>query len=232
MKVTIAVKAKEILSKIIPHSSKIRFLSYLPKLNVWIRTHKENCRIFQDRYKLYDYLNNDILKNEKINYLEFGVFKGESIKYWSNINSDKESVFFGFDTFTGLPDEWQRFADKLGKNHFDAKGEIPEIEDHRVNFVKGLFQKTLPDFLKSHSMQSQLIIHCDADLYSAALYILTKCNDIIVPGTIIIFDEFSTILDEFRALEDYCSSYIRDYIVLGATKSSNNYYSQVAIQMK
>lgn len=231
MKANTAAKVKEILSKIIPDSSKLRFLSYLSKLDSWIKKNK-TIQLFEDRFKLYDHLNSNILKNDKIIYLEFGVYKGQSIKYWSKINSNKDSRFFGFDTFTGLPAKWERFADKLDKNHFDVKGEMPNIEDSRVNFIKGLFQETLPGFLQSHSMQSQLVIHCDADLYSATLYVLTKCNDIILPGTIIIFDEFSTVLDEFRALEDYCSSYIKEYDVLGATKSAVNYYSQIAIQMK
>ena len=49
--------------------------------------------------------------------------------------------------------------------------------------------------------------------------------------TIIIFDEFSSMLNEFRALEDYTSSYLRDYEVMAATISSEGYYSQVAIRM-
>lgn len=232
MKLSTAAKLKEILSKVIPDSPKLRFLSYLPKLNKWIKKHSQTCRLFENRYKLYDYLNSNILNNTKISYLEFGVFKGESIKYWANINSNQDSRFFGFDTFTGLPEEWDRLGDKLGKSHFDAKGQFPDIKDSRVNFIKGLFQDTLFNFLKSQLLNSQLVIHCDADLYSATLYVLAMCNDIISPGTILIFDEFSTVMDEFRALEDYCASFMRDYKVLGATKSEVNYYSQIAIQVK
>jgi len=232
MNLRTAAKAKEILSKIIPDSPRLRFLSYLPKLDLWVKKHKKDCRLFQDRYKLYDYLNGEILKNCKIDFLEFGVFKGESIRYWSSINTHEESGFYGFDTFTGLPAAWERFADKLDKKHFDVQGQIPDIKDQRVKFIKGLFQHTLADFLKTQPLRSRLVIHCDADLYSATLYVLTKCNDIIVPGTIIIFDEFSTVIDEFRALEDYCSAYMRTYSVLGATKSPYSYYSQAAVKIE
>ncbi len=61
---------------------------------------------------------------------------------------------------------------------------------------------------------------------------LTAANNIIVPGTIIIFDEFYSILHEFRALEDYCSSYLRKYELIAATIAPNRYYAQIAIRMK
>ena len=75
------------------------------------------------------------------------------------------------------------------------------------------------------------MIHNDSDLYPSTLYVLSRCNDLIQPGTIIIFDEFSSVLHELRALEDYCSAYRRDYTVIGATKSPADYYAQVAIRM-
>ena len=71
------------------------------------------------------------------------------------------------------------------------------------------------------------MIHNDSDLYSATLYVLTRANDIILPGTIIIFDEFYSVMHEFRALEDYCSSYMRSYDVLAATRD----HIQVAIRI-
>ncbi|OQA01848.1 MAG: hypothetical protein BWY69_01248 [Planctomycetes bacterium ADurb.Bin401] len=63
MKANTPAKVKEILSKIIPDSSKLRFLSYLPKLDSWI-TKNKGIQLFEDRFKLYDYLNSNILKNE------------------------------------------------------------------------------------------------------------------------------------------------------------------------
>jgi hypothetical protein len=164
--------------------------------------------------------------------LEFGVFQGASIKYWSTINSCTESRFFGFDTFEGLPERWDYFSRGLAEKHFDLGGQIPNVNDTRTCFVKGLFQDTLPVFLKQHCMRKQLVIHNDADLYSSTLYVLTQLNNMIVPGTIIIFDEFSSVLHEFRALEDYCASYLRSYDILAATKSPIDYYTNVAIRFK
>jgi O-methyltransferase len=119
----------------------------------------------------------------------------------------------------------------MEKNSFDVGGNIPKINDDRVSYKKGLFQETLPEFLEDYNNNLQLVIHNDSDLYSSTLYVLTVAHKIIVPGTIIIFDEFSSILNEFRALEDYTSSYLREYEVIAATVSSTGYYSQVAIKI-
>ena len=144
------------------------------------------------------------------------------------MNTHRQSRFYGFDTFTGLPEDWEHFIGKTVKNTYDVGGKIPSINDTRVSFIKGLFQDTLDDFLRVYNPQSQLIIHNDSDLYSATLYTLTRCNDVIKAGTIIIFDEFSTVLNEFRALQNYCSSYIRKYEIIGA---AGTYYEHVAIRV-
>ena len=62
-------------------------------------------KYLNNRYLLYDYVN----PKENIDYLEFGVYKGESIKYWMDINQYENSRFFGFDSFQGLPENWEGF---------------------------------------------------------------------------------------------------------------------------
>ena len=106
------------------------------------------------------------------------------------------------------------------------------MNDERVEFRKGLFQGTLPDFLNQYNSDNQLVINIDADLYSATLYVLTAAHSIIKPGTIVIFDEFSSVLHEFRALEDYCSAYMRDFEVVCVAESKNTYFAHVAVKFK
>lgn len=232
IKLTIYAAIKAFLSKAFPNSKYFKYMSLYPELEQWRKEHKEYYPVFKNRYMLYDYLNSEIIKNGQIDYFEFGVYCGDSLKYWVEINTHNKSRFWGFDTFTGLPDTWNLFLGKLKKGAFNGGGKYPVIPDKRVSFVKGLFQDNLSRFLKEQPVSSSLVVNIDSDLYSSALYVLTRCNDILVPGTIIIFDEFSVIWDEFRALKDYCSSYIREYKVLGATRSWSEYYTQVAIQMK
>jgi len=50
---------------------------------------------------------------------------------------------------------------------------------------------------------------------------------------VVLFDEFSSMLHEFRALEDYCSAFRRDYEVVGVVGRGayTSYFPQIAIRM-
>ena len=54
---------------------------------------------------MYDFINAEILDNRPTDYIEFGVYKGGSIKYCSKINQKINSQFYGFDIFDGLPEK-------------------------------------------------------------------------------------------------------------------------------
>jgi hypothetical protein len=210
----------------VPNSGRLRYLLHKPVMQQWIRQSGQ-YPYFEHRFKMYDYINNEVLKNNEIDYLEFGVFKGESIKYFSELNQNSGSRFVGFDTFEGLPEDWIEFSRTVKSKTFSTDGNLPAIDDERVRFVKGLFQDSLPGFLESFKPDKQLVIHNDSDLYSATLYVLTFMNHYLLPGSVIIFDEFYSVLDEFRALQDYTSAYMRDYEVIAATQD----HVQVAIRI-
>ncbi len=225
---------KALASKILPDSERLRYLLHLPKLERWRRSRAATAPRFADRVALYRHLQSEVLAGAPISYLEFGVYRGDSLRVWTELNRHPQSHFYGFDTFTGLPDEWRGFASRHAKGVFDVGGRTPEIPDQRVSFVVGLFQESLPAFLASHSLTGQRVLHIDCDLYGSSLYVLTRCDDILVAGSVVIFDEFSAMLHEFRSLEDYCASYRRDYEVLGAVArgAGGGYFSEVAIRMR
>ena len=231
-KLRFRTKAKEIVARFSRDSARLRYLTYLGRFENWRKSRKENFPTFENRYRMYDHLNREILRNEPISYLEFGVSKGESLKYWTEINTDTNSRFWGFDTFHGLPESWEVFTGTIEKNMFSMNGNPPPIDDDRNTFVKGKFQDTLSGFLKSFQPNGRLVLHNDSDLYTSTMYVLCQCNDILKPGSIVIFDEFTSVLHEFRAWEDYCSSFVRDYVVLAATDGPHDYYSQIAVEMK
>ncbi len=224
---TIRDLLKGVVLAVLPDSDKLRHVAYRPKLDTWRKERAGTYPVFETRTDLYDFVNNELLKNVAMQYLEFGVFEGASIKYFSEINQQAESTFVGFDSFEGLPEDWNFFSSTQKRETFSTGGKLPNISDERVSFRKGLFQQTLPGFLNEFSLQHRLVIHNDSDLYSATLYALLTANEIIKPGTIIIFDEFSCIMHEFRALEDYCSACMRSYEVVAATKEDE----QIAIRM-
>ncbi len=169
---------------------------------------------FPERSALYSYIRSRCIGSEPIDFLEFGVYRGATIEEWTSLNVNPDSRFYGFDSFEGLPDKWERAEAGL----FSTRGEVPKVNDPRVKFVKGWFNETLPEFLSTFLPKSRLVIHYDADVYSSTLYVLTELDKISIPETIVIFDEFRSPLDEFRAFHDYLSAYRRKLLVLATTK--------------
>lgn len=221
---TLRNRIKRLAIKYFPNIEAGRIIFYLPKVREFDFS---QSRAFTRREDLYDFLMSNYVRELPLSYLEFGVYKGDSIKYWANIATNKDSEFIGFDTFTGLPENWQNITGAMRKNHFDTNGKAPDVNDNRVRFIKGLFQDTLQPFLQTFRQKEFLIIHNDSDLYSSTLYTLTKIHPYLKPSNIIIFDEFISPLHEMRALLDFSSSHIFKYRIIGHTKT----YDQVAIEV-
>jgi hypothetical protein len=158
-----------------------------------------------------------------INYVEFGVAKGKSMRWWLEHNQHPDSIFIGFDTFTGLPEQWKTHV----SGTFSTDGAFPSFEDQRCELIKGLFQDTLPGSLDKMNPNRQLVLHMDADLYLSTLYPLVCLSHMINPDDIIIFDEFSEPIHEFRAFIEFIDLKNIKYKVLGKTKN----YTQVAIKV-
>lgn len=201
----------------------------MPKLKTWGRKQDKTFPVFKTRFELHEHIQNKILQEKSVDYLEFGVFEGATINFWVNQNKNPESRFYGFDTFTGLPEEWKNLVGHRPSSTWNCEGNLPKINDQRIQFFKGLFQETIDEFLKNYVPQKNIVIHNDSDLYSSSLYLLTRLHDVIKKDTIIIFDEFNNVMDEFRALEDYCTSYYRKYKVIGVT---DDFYQHIAIQFE
>jgi O-methyltransferase len=209
----------------------LRFISQMGELSDWISRYRKirfsdfySAKFdYSKRTNLYLYLIENYIPGNPIDYLEFGVSKGVSFRWWADNIKDKDSRFFGFDTFTGLPEDWGSFR----KGDMDNNNEIPIMDDPRCSFYQGLFQQTLPVFLKSFSSGSPKIIHMDADLYSSTLFVLTSISPFLEKGDIIIFDEFNVPMHEFKAFSEWISSYYIKYEVVGAV---NNFY-QIAIRI-
>lgn len=208
------------------------FLGNLSTLSKWISTqgklkHSDfPCITFDysKRYDLYEFIiKNEILDTE-IDYLEFGVATGESFKWWLENIKHKNSHFYGFDTFSGLPEDWGHFK----KGDMSNGNKQPTINDSRHKFYQGLFQKTLIEFLKTYKSNKKKVIHMDADLYSATLFVLTTLSPYLKKGDIIIFDEFNVPLHEYKAFTEWVDSFYINYTTLGEV---NNFF-QVAFKLE
>jgi hypothetical protein len=200
------------------------FLGHLAQLSRFV--HKNKKIAYTDFYtSKFEYTKREdlfrhVISTEKlsdVNYLEFGVSKGGSFRWWSNELQDANARFVGFDTFSGLPEDWGPF--KAGD--MSNGNEPPEMDDDRCVFHQGLFQQTLVPFLADFKNDKKKIIHMDADLYSATLYVLTLMTPYLKPGDIIFFDEFNVPMHEYKAFIEWANSFYIKYEVIG---SVNNFY--------
>ena len=187
----------------------------------WKRDHNR-------RYNLYENISQKMqLSDLDVDYIELGVYKGQSFKWWLNNNSNPNSKFYGFDTFEGLPEAWGLNFKKGSMNAVD----IPDITDERASFIKGLFQDTLPTFLKENNLDNgkRKIIHFDADLFSSTLFGLCTLSPFFKEGDIILFDEFNVPNSEYYALKIFEETYYRKFKLIG---SVNNYYQIAMVVVK
>lgn len=164
----------------------------------WMR--EQSCypvQTFKNRNDIFDLIGSEVADSEVL-YLEFGVYQGESMRYWSDLLKNPASVLHGFDSFEGLPEHW---GDGHPKGRFSTGGALPEIADNRVQFFKGWFNETLPKYsLPSHQ---RLVINIDADLYTSTKYVLDILGERIEIGAWLYFDEFSDWQHEFRAFREF-----------------------------
>jgi len=203
-------------------------LAYWASFARWCRMHPVTLTV-QGRGNLRGWLHDAVIRKEgldtdPITYLEFGVYRGESLRWWLDRVPLPESRFVGFDTFTGLP-EWWRATEPKG--HFNADGKTPDIADPRCSFAVGLFQDTLPAFVRDHDLSGRLVINFDADMFTSTLFVLTTLSDVLKAGDILFFDEFSCPLDEYRAFDEFVRAYRVKYEVLGAVQG----YTRVGIKI-
>ena len=122
------------------------YFGYLLKMSKWIDNNKAKLKyndfynkrvVHKNRVELYDvFATENRLKKSAINYLEFGVGRGNSLRWWTENNINPKSVFWGFDTYEGLPEEYGTYD--VGT--FSLHGNFPDISDSRIRFIKGLFQ--------------------------------------------------------------------------------------------
>ena len=200
-------------------------LYYLTKFSMWAQKHRKIAYNdfmsrwdYSKRYQLYKWvLEKEALAPASINYLEFGVAQGESFRWFLQQNNNATSNFYGFDTFTGLPEDFGPYK----KGTFDNQSTPPEVNDGRAKFYQGLFQQTLPVFLSEWKKDKKNVFMLDADLYSATIYVLTTIAPYLKKGDIIFFDEFSVPTQEFKAYHDFVQSF---YFPLELIAATNNYY--------
>jgi hypothetical protein len=113
--------------------------------------------------------------------------------------TEKVRNLWAFDSFEGFPEptkedisfrnpkkgEWRSDIRSIEKMLHDA-GFSDEYVRQRLIFVKGYFEDTLSDYRGAPIA----FLHADADLYESYRSILERLYDHVLPGGVIVFDEY------------------------------------------
>lgn len=152
------------------------------------------------------------------NYLEFGVYRGDSFAaaYHSISGNrarhlargfddadyrrwkDNPPRFFAFDSFEGLPGgPGERHVDyfpgayRASEAEFRATLVSQQVDMRRVVIVPGLYEHTLtPETKAKHDLHKVAVAMIDCDLYESTVPVLDFLIDLVGQGTILIFDDW------------------------------------------
>lgn len=181
----------------------------------------QGCRLTGMTYQTFDAVAAQVPETGLM--LEFGVRNGHTVHKLAEMFPERK--VYGFDSFEGLPEAWN--DESAGS--YTALGRLPKVPAN-VEFVVGWFNETLPGFKRAHP-EPIALMNVDCDLYSATKTIFDELDAQIIPGTVIVFDEYlvnkSWRDDEFKAFQEWVSAHGVTYEYLAASL----YTKQVAVKI-
>ena len=134
--------------------------------------------------------------------IEFGVYKGETLKYLTSLS--KKPVW-GFDSFCGALEgsSWDLRDDRK------TPKKISNYLETYKHLKIGYFHDTLPRWIKENNKDKISFIHYDAGDYDAAHFVLKNTLPKMQKNAIIVFDEFISSptelnLSEYKAFIETC----------------------------
>ena len=188
----------------------------------WVFNLPNLPQLYFNKWHFFESISKMTIKSRP--FYEFGVWRGASFNYLIKFYEKG----FGFDTFTGLPEDWDvgNIMEKSGS--YSADGIVPEVKGGE--FIMGKFEDSLPVFFSQERPVASLV-NFDSDLFSSTICALNYSKKIIDKDTILIFDEFlineNWEQDEYKALESFCFQNNFNYEVLAVSFFSK----QVAVKL-
>jgi O-methyltransferase len=144
-------------------------------------------------------------------YYEFGMYRGYT--FWTAQRAARrhrlrDARFFGFDSFRGLPKVDGRDAESTefkegdfscGRDQVETYLDKYKVDWRKTRLVEGFFNDSLRPELKSQlGMRKAAVALIDCDLYSSTVDVLQFLDDLLQPGSIILFDDWNC----FEASDD------------------------------
>ncbi|WP_046242780.1 TylF/MycF/NovP-related O-methyltransferase [Hymenobacter terrenus] len=148
--------------------------------------------------------------------VECGVFKATSLVRWATFRELLESPMsrriIGFDIFGLFPQHEDETDNAFAARHDDVAGQglsiaqIQAVLDHKhlrnVELVPGDVVATVPAYVQAHPELRVALLHIDVDVYKPSQVALDALYELVVPGGVIIFDDYGTVAGETRAVDE------------------------------
>lgn len=151
--------------------------------------------------------------------VECGVFKGASLARFAAFRDLFENPFsrriIGFDTFgafpeTGFDDDRKKregFIAAAGDQSISVEQMMRVLEHKRcerfVELVPGDITQTVPKYVQEHPELRISLLNLDTDIYEPAVTILEHLYPRIVPGGVLILDDYGVFPGETKAVDDF-----------------------------
>lgn len=163
--------------------------------------------------------------------VECGVYKGVSLTRWMTfrhaLETDESRKVIGFDAFGQFPTKGLVRADDLSfasthDNDSGGPGIDKEMLSTRLsekgftNFelIKGNVAESLHEYFMAHDYERISLLHLDMDVYEPTKLALGILIDKIVPGGLVVIDDYGTVNGATEAVDEFISDYPRKKLTL------------------
>jgi len=162
--------------------------------------------------------------------VECGVWRGGSIMIaistLTSLGSSAREIFL-FDTFEGLPkpdpildvdiwdnkghDGWIQEARGAEASNWayaslnDVRSNVLELgyPEHLIHFIKGMVERTIPE----RSPNKIALLRLDTDWHASTKHVLEQLFPVLVPGGVLIMDDYGHFLGARKAADDYFNAH-------------------------
>lgn len=153
--------------------------------------------------------------------VELGVYKGASLirlaTFRNALENDFSRQIIGFDAFGKFPRQNLASHNDLDfiRGFEDAGGDGLSVDEltnvfrrkgfKNVTLVEGNVFETIPHYLSDHPETRITLLHLDMDVKEPTVFALNELYDRVVPGGIIVFDDYNSVAGETEAVDEFAA---------------------------
>ena len=160
--------------------------------------------------------------------VECGVYKGASLLRFATFREVLESPhsrkIIGFDAFGRFPESGEDANNQAFIERFAAAGgdgisreSLLDVLSHKgfqnVELIQGNICSTVPKYAEEHPELKIALLHVDVDVFRPTQVILNELFDRLVPGGLLVLDDYGTVAGETQALDEFFQKAGRELVI-------------------